>query len=86
MLVLALIEQVQELLKRVQELEEQVRRNSRNSSQPPSSDGPGQKASGGQKPNSGKQGGQEGHAGHRRELLPVEEVDDLVIVQGVGEQ
>jgi transposase len=77
MLVLALSEQIQELMGRVEKLEEQVRRNSRNSSQPPSSDGPGQKARGEPKPKGGKQGGQPGHAGHRRELLPVEEVDDV---------
>jgi transposase len=76
-LVLALCKQVQELIGRVQELEEQNRRNSRNSSQPPSSDGPGQEKPAVQRAKGGKQGGQQGHPGHRRELLPVEEVDDL---------
>jgi len=78
MYVRAMYEQVQELVRRVEELEEQVRRNSRNSSQPPSSDGPGQNMSVGQKPKGGKQGGQKGHPGHRRGLLPIEEVDEVI--------
>lgn len=77
-LVLALCKQVQELIERVQELEEQVKQNSRNSSQPPSSDGLGQKAPAKQKPKDSKQGGQPGHPGHQRELLPVEQVDDVI--------
>lgn len=78
MYVRAMYEQVQELVRRVEELEEQVRRNSRNSSQPPSSDGPGQNVSVGQKPKGGKQGGQKGHPGCRRGLLPIEEVDEVI--------
>jgi transposase len=78
MYVLAMYEQVQGLMRRVQELEEQVRRNSRNSSQPPSSDGPGQKASVERKPKGGKPGGRKGHQGHRRELLPIEQVDEVI--------
>ena len=52
-------------------------KNSTNSSKPPSADGPGvarQKA----KPKGKKRGGQPGHRGNRRALLPIEQVDHVV--------
>lgn len=86
--------QVQELqaqlraaLGRIAELEEQLKRNSGNSSQPPSSDKPWNKperrSAGADKPprSSGeggkrrKRGGQPGHPGAQRELVPPDEVD-----------
>jgi len=55
---------------------ESVRRNSTNSSKPPSSDGPEverkKRPAGGRKP-----GAQPGHAGKSRELLPIEDMDDV---------
>jgi len=59
--IVALLAQVQELKIRVATLEEQAKRNSRNSSQPPSSDGPEvekKKVGKGQR----KQGGQPGQS------------------------
>src|SRR2546425_290813 len=73
--------QVAALTKQVAELMEKLGRNSRNSHLPPSSDGPGQRGPSGQgKANQGtrKRGGQPGHGGSRRTLLPPDEVDDVV--------
>ena len=59
----------------VAELKEQVRQNSRNSSKPPSSDfgrGKAPKAPAGR-----KAGGQPGHEGVRREMVPPEKVDEF---------
>ena len=66
------------LTARVERLEEQARRSSRNSSLPPSSDPPG--AAGGLAKNgSGRQpGGQPGHPGQARLLVGPERVDELV--------
>ena len=65
----------------VAELTEQLQRNSRNSSRPPSADGPHvkrppPKASSGRKP-----GAQPGHRGHRRTVLPPAEVDAVIACQ-----
>ena len=61
----------------VAELRAQLKRNSSNSSKPPSSDPPGAslppKGSSGRKP-----GGQPGHPGHFRTLLPAERVDHVI--------
>jgi transposase len=67
---------------RIEELERQVNRNSRNSHKPPSSDGPGT-FRGGQLPQRDKRrkrGGQKGHEGHHRELLSSEQVQNLMDV------
>ena len=68
---------LQRALERIAELEARVRQNSTNSSKPPSSDAPSvvrRAAKGtGRKP-----GGQPGHPGKKRKLLPVEEVDEVV--------
>jgi len=61
----------------------QLEKNSKNSSKPPSSDNPrdknskqeGQNSKNGQKR---KPGGQPGHKGNHRKLIPVEEVDNLI--------
>lgn len=59
------------------ELKARLGRNSRNSSQPPSADPPGtpprQREPSGKKP-----GGQPGHKGTKRELVPIEQVDVVV--------
>lgn len=71
-----------ELTLLVMSLKEQLNRNSRNSHLPPSSDGPGGRPSSEKGSGSGggqrKRGGQPGHGGNKRELIPEEEVDDLV--------
>jgi transposase len=75
--------QVAMLLRRVAELKALLGQNSTNSSRPPSSDRPGERR---RKPRKRKKkkrsaGGQRGHAPHRRELLPPEQVDDIIDVR-----
>jgi transposase len=62
-------------LARIAALEEQIRKSSSNSSKPPSSDAPGKKLFRRPKPSGKKPGGQPGHKGHKRALVPMEEVD-----------
>lgn len=52
-------------------------RNSSNSSRPPSSDPPGMKKDRKRRKSKRKQGGQPGHKGKKRELLPPEEMDKI---------
>lgn len=60
-------------------LEERLGQNSRNSSKPPSSDGPGAAGKRGRgRPRKVRRGGQPGHVGHSRSLLPTEKVDRIV--------
>ncbi|MFM9103681.1 MAG: IS66 family transposase, partial [Cyanobium sp.] len=59
-------------------LREKIGRSSRNSSKPPSSDGPGFKPPVRRKGSGRKRGGQPGHPGSGPELLPAERVDDMV--------
>ena len=59
-------------------LREKIGRSSRNSSKPPSSDGPGFKPPVRRKGSGRKRGGQPGHPGSGPELLPAERVDDVV--------
>lgn len=67
----ALQAQVVKLTARVEELETQLGQNSSNSSRPPSSDSPAQHEDRPRQPPSGKKpGGQPGHQGHRRVLVP----------------
>lgn len=73
--------EIAELKTLVAALTGQLGRTSRNSHLPPSSDGPGARSSDGKKPNKAgkrKRGGQKGHRGHKRDLLPVERVDHVV--------
>jgi len=68
-----------ELKEEMAKLREQVNANSNNSSKPPSSDGPKQKIVKGKPKKRGKKrGGQKGHQGHRRELLPIEQVEQVI--------
>lgn len=73
-------EQLQELRSANEKLHEQLRTNSRNSSKPPSTDPPSTagKEQAGNKPSGRKPGGQPGHEGKTRELLPVEQCDEVV--------
>jgi len=75
--VLSLVAHVQALEAEIASLREQVNRNSRNSSQPPSSDGPQVPPEPHRQTKSRrKRGGQKGHPGSRRELVPVEQVKE----------
>ena len=74
--------QIQALTGRVQRLERELSKNSKNSSRPPSSDPPSLKRGKRARPKgpSGKsQGAQPGHEGKGRELLPTWAVDEVVV-------
>ncbi len=75
--------QLAEALATIADLRARLGQNSRNSNKPPSSDGPGVKRER-KEPTGRKPGGQPGHKGHRRELLPPEKVDEVVAVQPHG--
>lgn len=74
----ALLAEVAGLKAEVAKLREQVKRNSGNSSQPPSSDGLGKVVKGKPQPKGRGRGGQPGHRGQGRKLLPIEQVDEVV--------
>jgi transposase len=71
---------IQELERKVEELLEKLNKNSHNSHLPPSSDGPGRRPPPPKKKSKSKRkrGGQKGHKGHKRDLLPPEQVDYFV--------
>jgi transposase len=73
-LVIGLLARLQALEVDVARLREQVNRNSGNSSQPPSSDGPGEGKKVEKKRSGRSRGGQPGHPGTRRKLVAVEEL------------
>ncbi|OLD94469.1 MAG: hypothetical protein AUI36_46440, partial [Cyanobacteria bacterium 13_1_40CM_2_61_4] len=61
-------------------LQEQLNQTSRNSSRPPSSDPPHSERP--HRPRSTRRrGGQPGHPGHTRTLVPVDEVDEVVVIK-----
>lgn len=66
---------------RIAELEERLRQNSQNSSRPPSSDAPAVERPVKRPPSGRRPGGQPGHEGHHRLLLPSEQVDRVVAVR-----
>ena len=72
---------VQELLKRLVEVEARLHQTSRNSSNPPSSDPPSAKPRPTKDPSGRTSGGQPGHAGHGRKLKPESEVDQIIEVR-----
>lgn len=76
----ALLRRVEELTKQVEELTRQLNKNSSNSHKPPSSDSLGKRRSirKAKKPTGKKRGGQPGHKGHSRALLPADQVDAVV--------
>jgi transposase len=70
---------IAELEKQVAELQAKLNQNSSNSSKPPSNDSPSDRAQRQKRQKSGKKrGGQPGHEGSQRALVPVEDVDDFV--------
>jgi transposase len=74
----ALTERVARQDERIAKLERQVGRNSRNSSLPPSQDPPRSSPPRGEGRSGRKQGGQPGHEGHGRELLPTWATDEVI--------
>jgi transposase len=75
------LEVIEHLLARILELEERLRQSSQNSSRPPSSDAPAVDRPA-KRPLSGRRpGGQPGHEGHQRMLLPEDQVDTIVPVK-----
>lgn len=72
---------VEVLEAQVEELKRRLDMNSQNSSKPPSSDGPDAERSKRKAGGTRRPGGQPGHEGHHRELLPVEKVDKLTGVK-----
>lgn len=69
---------VDDLKAEIAELRERLGQNSSNSSRPPSSDPPSYKPKPPREPKGRKKGGQPGHQGSARRLLPAAEVDRLV--------
>jgi transposase len=76
---LAMGRRIQQLEARVEKLERELARNSRNSSLPPSSGAPGERWPVRGKDRSARsQGAQPGYEGHGRELLPLCAVDEVI--------
>src|SRR5467141_3859692 len=71
---------VHALQEQVRTLQEQLNQTSQNSSRPPSSDPPQHGRP--RRPRSQRhRGGQPGHPGHTRTLIPVEDVDEVVVIK-----
>ena len=77
-LILTQAELLGTLPSQVQVLQERVNLNSRNSSKPPSSDGPGGANRAQRRASQRKRGAQPGHKGHSRALLDESEVDRVI--------
>lgn len=75
-LVFSLIERVEKLEEKVRDLEESQKKTSKNSSNPPSSDGPAFPPNPKKKKGKRKKGGQPGHKGVTRKLVALEDVDE----------
>jgi transposase len=80
MLILGLQAQVNTLQERIHDLEIRLGQDSSNSSRPPSSDPPQAPKPRQRSPKGRKRGGQPGHPGTFRLLLPVQQVDEVVSV------
>ena len=70
--------EIRRLQERIQHLEERLQRNSSNSSLPPSTDGPGVDRPKRRGKRKRQRGGQKGHSGRSRPLVPSDEVDAVV--------
>jgi len=77
----AALDVIDQLQKRVAELEEKLGKNSSNSSKPPSSDPPWAKPKHNGRRKKRKRGGQPGHPRHERPLVSPEKVDKVVSVK-----
>lgn len=78
----ALVARVSVLEAAVKDLTDRLQQDSHNSSRPPSSDGSSSKTRKRRRPPSGRgPGGQPGHPGHSRELIPVAEVDEVIALK-----
>jgi transposase len=75
---LAMDRRIQQREARVEKLERELAKNSRNSSLPPSSDPPGARPQGGKDRSGRARGAQPGHEGQGRELLPLCAVDEVI--------
>src|SRR5215510_11077879 len=72
------LERLKTLELEVAELRERLGQNSQNSSKPPSSDPPSVPRPNNRQPSGRKRGGQDGHQGCTRKLLPPEEVKTVI--------
>ncbi len=72
------VAQVDDLKAGIAELRERLGQNSGNSSKPPSSDPPSYKPQPPREATGRKRGGQPGHQGHSRQLMPVEQVNHVI--------
>jgi transposase len=72
------LERLKKLELEIAELRERLGQNSQNSSKPPSSDPPSVSRPNNRQPTGRKRGGQPGHQGRARKLLPPEEVDSMI--------
>ena len=72
---------IQQLVARIEELEERLHQNSQNSSRPPSTDPPHRRPPPRRPPSGRKPGGQPGHDDQQRELLAIADVDEVVPVK-----
>ncbi|MBC8161045.1 MAG: IS66 family transposase [Roseiflexaceae bacterium] len=70
--------QIKALQTQVRDLEAKLGQTSRNSSKPPSSDPPSAPPKPARVPRGRKAGGQPGHEGHQRPLVPPERVDEVI--------
>lgn len=73
--------QLRDLQTLVRELQARVGQTSRNSSKPPSSDPPSARPQAPRTPRGRKAGGQPGHDGHHRPLVPPEQVDETIEIR-----
>jgi transposase len=73
--------EITQLKATVEELAQRLGRNSHNSSQPPSADPPQTSKRSRRDPSGRRPGGQPGHEGHTRALIPVEEVAVVIAVK-----
>jgi transposase len=71
-------EMIAQLHEQIRLLQERLAQNSRNSSRPPSSDGPNVKLPPKRRKSKRQRGGQPGHQGHSRSLVPVDQVDEII--------
>jgi transposase len=72
------LQRLKKLELEVAELRERLGQNSQNSSKPPSSDPPSVSRPNNRQPSGRKRGGQPGHQGRARKLLPPEQVDTVI--------